>query len=175
MRRVRADAKDPIAKLMEDQDIPCEPDVMKPESVKVFTFPIKAPEGAILRDDWTALEQLELWLIYQRHYCEHKPSITVSVRENEWMEVGAWVYEHFDEVSGVSFLPHSDHSYQQAPYEECTKDVYLEALGNMPEKVDWSLISEYETEDNTKGNKSLACTGNVCEMVDLTEEEGERE
>jgi len=175
LRRVRADAKDPIAKLMEDQDIPCEPDVMKPESVKVFTFPIKAPEGAILRDDWTALEQLELWLIYQRHYCEHKPSITVSVRENEWMEVGAWVYEHFDEVSGVSFLPHSDHSYQQAPYEECTKDVYLEALGNMPEKVDWSLISEYETEDNTKGNKSLACTGNVCEMVDLTEEEGERE
>jgi len=175
LRRVRADAKDPIAKLMEDQGIPCEPDVMKPESVKVFTFPIKAPEGAILRDDWTALEQLELWLIYQRHYCEHKPSITVSVRENEWMEVGAWVYEHFDEVSGVSFLPHSDHSYQQAPYEECTKDVYLEALGNMPEKVDWSLISEYETEDNTKGNKSLACTGNVCEMVDLTEEEGERE
>jgi len=175
LRRVRADAKDPIAKLMEDQDIPCEPDVMKPESVKVFTFPIKAPEGAILRDDWTALEQLELWLIYQRHYCEHKPSITVSVRENEWMEVGAWVYEHFDEVSGVSFLPHSDHSYQQAPYEECTKDVYLEALGNMPEKVDWSLISEYETEDNTKGNKSLACTGNVCEMVDLIDEEGERE
>jgi ribonucleoside-diphosphate reductase alpha chain len=174
MRRVRADAKDPIAKLMEDQGIPCEPDVMKPESVKVFTFPIKAPEGAILRDDWTALEQLELWLIYQRYYCEHKPSITVSVRENEWMEVGAWVYEHFDEVSGVSFLPHSDHSYQQAPYEECTEGVYLEALGTMPEKVDWSLISEYETEDNTKGNKTLACTGNVCEMVDLVEEE-ERE
>ena len=174
LRRVRADAKDPIAKLMEDQGIPCEPDVMKPESVKVFTFPMKAPEGAILRDDRSAIDQLELWLIYQRHYCEHKPSITVSVRENEWMEVGAWVYKHFDEVSGVSFLPHSDHSYQQAPYEDCTKDVYLETLGSMPEKVDWSLISEYETEDNTKGNKALACTGNVCEMVDLVEEE-ERE
>ena len=175
LRRVRADAKDPIAKLMEDQGIPCEPDVMKPESVKVFTFPMKAPKGAILRDDRSAIEQLELWLIYQRSYCEHKPSITVSVKENEWMEVGAWVYKHFDEVSGVSFLPHSDHSYQQAPYEDCTEGVYLEALSNMPEKVDWSLISEYETEDNTKGNKTLACTGNVCEMVDLIEEEGERE
>ena len=175
LRRVRADAKDPIAKLMEDQGIPCEPDVMKPESVKVFTFPMKAPKGAILRDDRSAIEQLELWLIYQRSYCEHKPSITVSVKENEWMEVGAWVYKHFDEVSGVSFLPHSDHSYQQAPYEDCTEGVYLEALSNMPEKVDWSLISEYETEDNTKGNKTLACTGNVCEMVDLIDEEGERE
>jgi len=175
LRRVRADAKDPIARLMKDQGVPCEPDVMKPESVKVFTFPMKAPEGAILRDDWTAIEQLELWLIYQRHYCEHKPSITVSVRENEWMLVGAWVYEHFDEVSGVSFLPHSDHSYQQAPYEDCTEGTYLEALGSMPEKVDWSLISEYETEDNTKGNKALACTGNICELVDLIEEEEERE
>ena len=175
LRRVRADAKDPIAMLMEDEGIPCEPDVMKPESVKVFTFPMKAPEGAILRDDRSAIDQLELWLIYQRHYCEHKPSITVSVRENEWMEVGAWVYKHFDEVSGVSFLPHSDHSYQQAPYEDCTEGVYLEAIYNMPTSVDWSLISEYETEDNTKGNKTLACTGNVCEMVDLVEEEGERE
>jgi len=171
LRRVRADAKDPIAQLMEDQGVPCEPDVTKPDSVKVFTFPTAAPKGAVLRDDKTAIEQLELWLIYQRHYCEHKPSVTISVKEHEWMDVGAWVYEHFDEVSGVSFLPHSDHTYQQAPYEDCSKEVYKEWAKKMPKAVDWSLISKYELEDNTKGMKTLACTGNVCEMVDLIEEE----
>ena len=175
LRRVRADAKDPIAMLMEDEGIPCEPDVMKPDSVKVFTFPMKAPEGAVLRDDRTAIEQLELWLMYQRYYCEHKPSITVSVKEHEWMEVGAWVFKHFDEVSGVSFLPYSDHTYQQAPYEDCTEGVYLEAVGSMPESVNWSRIKEYELSDNTKGMKTLACTGAVCEMVDLIEEEREVE
>jgi len=175
LRRVRADAKDPIARLMEDEGIPCEPDVMKPDNVKVFTFPMKAQEGALLRDDRTAIEQLELWLMYQRYYCEHKPSVTVSVKEHEWMQVGAWVYEHFDEVSGVSFLPYSDHTYQQAPYEDCTEGVYHEALEKMPKSVDWSLISEYEMEDNTKGNKTLACTGAVCELVDLIEEEREIE
>jgi ribonucleoside-triphosphate reductase len=175
LRRVRADVKDPIAQLMKDEGVPCEPDVMKPESVEVFTFPMKAPEGAVLRDDRTAIEQLELWLIYQRYYCEHKPSVTISVKEHEWAEVGAWVYKHFDEVSGVSFLPHSDHSYQQAPYEDCTEGVYLEALGGMPESVNWARIKEYELTDTTKGMKTLACTGSVCEIVDLTEEEGERE
>ena len=171
LRRVRADSKDPIAQLMEDQGIPCEPDVMKPNSVKVFTFPMKAPEGAVLRDDRTAIEQLELWLTYQRHYCEHKPSVTVSVREHEWMEVGAWVYKHFDEVSGVSFLPHSDHSYQQAPYEDCTKAEYTALAKKMPKAVDWNLISTYELTDMTVGTKTLACTGSVCELVDLVEEE----
>ena len=175
LRRVRADKKDPIAQLMKDEGVPCEPDVMKPESVEVFTFPMKAPEGAVLRDDRTAIQQLELWLTYQEYYCEHKPSITVSVRDNEWLEVGAWVYEHFDKVSGVSFLPHSDHSYQQAPYEDCTEGVYLEAVGGMPEAVNWSRIKEYELSDTTKGMKTLACTGNVCEMVDLTEDEGDKE
>ena len=175
LRRVRADSKDPIAQLMEDQGIPCEPDVMKPNSVKVFTFPMKAPEGAVLRDDRTAIEQLELWLTYQRHYCEHKPSVTVSVREHEWMEVGAWVYKHFDEVSGVSFLPHSDHSYQQAPYEDCTKAEYTKLAKKMPKAVDWGLISKYELTDMTVATKTLACTGNICEMVDLTEEEREVE
>jgi len=140
-------------------------------SVKVFTFPMKAPEGAILRNDRTAIEQLELWLTYQRYYCEHKPSVTVSVREHEWMEVGAWVYKHFDEVSGVSFLPHSDHSYQQAPYEDCTKKQYNELAKKMPKSVDWDLISEYELTDMTVGTKTLACTGSVCELVDLVEEE----
>jgi len=175
LRRVRADAKDPIAQLMEDQGIPCEADVMKPDSVKVFTFPMEAPKGAVLRDDRTALEQLELWLTYQRHYCEHKPSVTVSVKEHEWMEVGAWVYKHFDEVSGVSFLPHSDHTYQQAPYEDCSKADYKALLKKMPKAVDWSLISQYELTDTTTSTKTLACTGNVCEMVDLTDEEGDKE
>jgi len=175
LRRVRADIKDPIAQLMKDEGVPYEPDVMKPESVAVFTFPMKAPEGAILRDDRTAIEQLELWLIYQRYYCEHKPSVTISVKENEWMGVGAWVYEHFDEVSGVSFLPHSDHTYQQAPYEDCTEGVYKEALAGMPESVNWARIEEYELSDSTKGMKTMACTGSVCELVDLIEEEREVE
>jgi ribonucleoside-diphosphate reductase alpha chain len=175
LRRVRADAKDPIAQLMEDQGIPCEADVMKPTSVKVFTFPMKAPKGAVTRNERTAIQQLELWLMYQRYYCEHKPSVTVSVREHEWMEVGAWVYKHFDEVSGVSFLPHSDHTYQQAPYEDCTKEQYTELAKKMPKSVDWDLISKYELTDMTVGTKSLACTGSVCELVDLVEEEREIE
>jgi len=174
-RRVRADSKDPIAQLMEDQGIPCEDDVMKPNSVKVFTFPMKAPKDAVLRNDRNAIEQLELWLTYQRYYCEHKPSVTVSVKEHEWMEVGAWVYKHFDEVSGVSFLPHSDHSYQQAPYEDCTKADYLALVKKMPKSVNWDLISKYELEDTTVGNKSLACTGSVCELVDLVEEDNDQE
>ena len=174
-RRVRADSKDPIARLMEDQGIPCEDDVMKPNSVKVFTFPMKAPKGAVLRNDRNAIEQLKLWLTYQRYYCEHKPSVTISVKEHEWMEVGAWVYKHFDEVSGVSFLPHSDHSYQQAPYEDCTKKEYTELTKKMPKSVDWNLISQYELEDTTVGNKTLACTGSVCELVDLVEEDNDQE
>jgi len=171
LRRVRADAKDPIAQLMEDQGIPCEADVMKPKSVRVFTFPMKAPEGAVLRNERTAIEQLELWFTYQKHYCEHKPSVTISVREHEWMEVGAWVYRNFDDVSGVSFLPHSDHSYQQAPYEDCTKAEYTALAKKMPKAVDWNLISTYELTDMTVGTKTLACTGSVCELVDLVEEE----
>ena len=175
LRRVRADSKDPIAQLMEDQGIPCEVDVMKPNSVKVFTFPMAAPKGAILRNDRNAIEQLELWLTYQRYYCEHKPSVTISVKEHEWMEVGAWVYKHFDEVSGVSFLPHSDHSYQQAPYEDCTKAEYTKLAKKMPKSVDWNLISKYELTDMTVGSKTLACTGNICELVDLVEEDNDQE
>jgi len=171
LRRVRADVKDPIAQLMKDEGVPCEPDVMKPDSVEVFTFPMKAPEGAVLRDDRTAIEQLELWLMYQEYYCEHKPSVTITVREHEWMEVGSWVYKNFDKVSGVSFLPHSDHSYQQAPYEDCTEEIYLEALANMPESVMWDRIEDFELTDTTRSMKTMACTGDVCEMVDLTEEE----
>ena len=114
------------------------------------------------------IEQLETWLTYQRLWCEHKPSVTISVRDAEWVDVGAFVYKHFDEMSGVSFLPFNEHTYQQAPYQDVDKETYLKTLGQMPNKIDWSLVSEYENEDNTAGSQSMACSGDVCEMVDLT-------
>ena len=135
----------------------------------VFSFPIKAPEGAIVRNDLTAIEHLNIWLVYQRAWCEHKPSITVSVKEDEWMEVGAWVYKHFDEVSGISFLPHSDHSYKQAPYQEVDKAEYDALVSKMPKEIRWEDLSFYETEDGTSTNATLACSsdGN-CELVDIS-------
>ena len=168
IRTVRGDNKDPLTQFMIDQGIPSEPDVMKPDSTTVFSFPMKSPDGAVTRNDMTAIEQLELWLIYQRHWCEHKPSITVTVRDQEWMEVGAWVYKHFDEVSGVSFLPHSDHTYQQAPYQEVGQREYEDLLAVMPAKIDWSKLSDYEKEDTSKGTQTFACVGGSCEIVDLT-------
>lgn len=167
IRTVRGDNKDPLTQFMIAQGIPNEPDVMKPESTTVFSFPHKSPDGAITRNDMTAIEQLELWLVYQQCWCEHKPSVTISVRDHEWMEVGAWVYKHFDEVSGISFLPHSDHSYKQAPYQECSKREYDDALALMPENIDWSGLSEFEAEDTTKGSQTLACSSGVCELVDV--------
>jgi ribonucleoside-diphosphate reductase alpha chain len=167
IRTVRGDNKDPLTQFMKDQGIPSEPDVMKPDTTTVFSFPQKSPEGAITRNDMTALEQLKLWMTYQRHWCEHKPSVTITVKDDEWMEVGAWVYKNFDEVSGVSFLPHSDHTYQQAPYQECSKREYEDALALMPERIDWARLSEYETEDTSKGTSTFACAGGSCEIVDL--------
>ena len=168
IRTVRGDNKDPLTQFMKDQGIPAAPCVMKPDSTTVFSFPMKSPEGAVTRNDMTAIEQLELWLTYQRYWCEHKPSITVTVRDHEWMEVGAWVYKHFDEVSGISFLPHSDHTYQQAPYQECTKHDYETLLSVMPDSIDWSKLSDYEKEDTSKGTNTFACSSGVCEIVDLT-------
>lgn len=168
IRTVRGDNKDPLTQFMKDQGIPSEPCVMKPDTTTVFSFPQKSPEGAVTRNDMTALEQLELWLVYQRHWCEHKPSITVTVRDHEWMEVGSWVYKHFDEVSGVSFLPHSDHTYQQAPYQECTEREYRDAFDAMPTRIDWSKLSDYETEDTSKGTSTFACSGGTCELVDIS-------
>jgi len=167
IRTVRGDNKDPLTQFMKDQGIPSEPDVMKPDSTTVFSFPQKSPEGAITRNDMSALEQLKLWMTYQRHWCEHKPSVTITVKDDEWMEVGSWVYKNFDEVSGVSFLPHSDHTYQQAPYQDCSEREYLEALALMPERIDWARLSEYETEDTSKGTSTFACAGGSCEIVDL--------
>ena len=168
IRTVRGDNKDPLTQFMKDQGIPSEPCVMKPEQTTVFSFPQKSPTNAVTRNDMTAVEQLETWLVYQRHWCEHKPSVTISVRDSEWVQVGAFVYKHFDEMSGVSFLPHSDHTYQQAPYQDCTKQEYEEMLSFMPTNIDWSKLSEYESEDNTSGMQTLACSGDSCEIVDLT-------
>jgi ribonucleoside-triphosphate reductase len=167
IRTVRADRKDPLCQMMIDMGFPAEPCVMKPDHTMVFSFPMKA-EGSITRNDMTAIEHLELWLTYQRHWCEHKPSITVTVKEHEWMEVGAFVYKHFDEISGISFLPHSDHSYRQAPYQDCTKEEYEAAYIQMPKNVDWTLLSKYEKEDKTVGAQTFACSGDKCELVDLT-------
>jgi len=167
IRTVRGDSKDPLTQFMIDQGIPNEPCVMKPDSTVVFSFPVKSPELAVTRNDMTAVEQLELWLTYQRHWCEHKPSVTISVRDSEWMAVGAFVYEHFDEMSGVSFLPHSDHTYQQAPYQDCTKEEYQEMLALMPDSIDWEELNDYENEDNTVSMQTMACSGDSCEIVDL--------
>jgi ribonucleoside-triphosphate reductase len=167
IRTVRADNKDPLCVMMKEMGFPNEPDVMKPEHTTVFSFPMKSPEGSVFRKDMTAIEHLELWLTYQRHWCEHKPSITVTVKENEWMEVGAWVYKHFDEVSGISFLPYSDHSYRQAPYQDCTKEEHDALMEKMPKDIDWSLLSNYEKEDNTVGTQTYSCNSGSCEIVDL--------
>ena len=168
IRTVRGDNKDPLTSFMKDQGIPNEPCVMKPDTTTVFSFPQRSPALAVTRNDMSAIEQLEMWLVYQRHWCEHKPSVTVTVRDEEWVDVGAWVYEHFDEVSGISFLPHSDHTYQQAPYQDCDKEIYDAMLKNMPDRIDWSKLSDYETEDTTKSSQTLACSAGVCEIVDLT-------
>ena len=167
IRTVRADRKDPLCQMMIDMGFPAEPCVMKPDHTMVFSFPMKA-EGSITRNDLTAIEHLELWLTYQRHWCEHKPSITITVREHEWMEVGAWVYKYFDEISGISFLPHSDHSYRQAPYQDCTKIAYTALAVEMPKNVDWSLLKNYEKTDTTASSQTFACSGDKCELVDLT-------
>jgi ribonucleoside-triphosphate reductase len=167
IRTVRGDNKDPLTQFMIDQGIPNEPEAFKPEQTTVFSFPMKAPTNAVVTADMTAIEQLEMWLAYQRHWCEHKPSVTINVKGDEWFEVGAFVYKHFDEMSGVSFLPYSEHTYQQAPYQECNKTDYLRMLGQMPNRIDWSKVSEYESEDNTSGSQTLACSGDSCEIVDL--------
>jgi ribonucleoside-diphosphate reductase alpha chain len=167
VRTVRGDNKDPLTQFMKDRGVPNEPCVMKGDTTTVFSFPVKSPNKAVTRNDMTAIEQLKTWLTYQRSWCEHKPSVTISVRDAEWMAVGAFVYEHFDEMSGVSFLPHSDHTYQQAPYQDCTKEEYEELLAKMPKHIAWSELTDYESEDNTAGSQTMACSGDSCEIVDL--------
>ena len=162
IRTVRMDKKDSIYQFLKDKGVKVEDEAFRPDSTAVFSFPIKSPAKAITRDDRTALEELENWLIYQRHFCNHKPSVTINVRDHEWLEVGAWVYKYFDEISGISFLPHSDHTYVQAPYTECTKEEYLNLLVETPSSIDWTEFRE-ET-DNTEGSQTLACTAGGCEI-----------
>jgi len=168
IRTVRADNKDPLCKMMKEANFPNEPDVTKPEHTTVFSFPMESPKGAICRKDMTAIEQLQLWTKYQQHWCEHKPSITISVKEHEWFDVGAWVWNNFDSISGISFLPFSNHTYRQAPYQDCTKKEHDELLTKIPKKVDWSALSNYEQQDYTVASQELACSAEGgCEIVDL--------
>ena len=164
IRTVRGDNKDPITQMMIDQGVPNEPDVMKPDTNTVFSFPIKSPPGSLTRDSLSAIEQLEIWKVYQDNWCEHKPSVTISVKEDEWIEVGNWVNSNFENISGISFLPYSDHVYKQAPYQDCTEEEYLELLDKMPE-LDWSKLSDYEKEDYTSASQEFACTANACEVL----------
>jgi ribonucleoside-diphosphate reductase alpha chain len=168
IRTVRGDNKDPLTQFLIEEGVHNERDMMKPDSVTVFSFAMKSPDGAVTRTQMTAIQQLELWKTYAIHWCEHKPSITVTVKEHEWMEVGAWVYENFDVASGVSFLPHSDHTYQQAPYQDIEPDEYYDWQQSYSHvKIDWNKLTEFEKEDNTSGSRELACTAGVCEVVDL--------
>ena len=167
IRRVRGDNKDPLTQFMIDQGIPAEAEAFKPDQTTVFSFPQKAPNGSTVTKDVSAIDQLKMWLAYQRSWCEHKPSVTINVRSEEWMEVGAFVYENFDEMSGVSFLPYSDHTYQQAPYEEVTEREYKEMLSFMPKSIDWTKLKDYEQDDNTSGSQTLACSSGSCEIVDI--------
>jgi len=162
VRTIRMDKKDAIYTFLKEKGVHVEDEQYRPESTAVFSFPIKSPKGCITRNDKTALEQLELWLTYQRHWCEHKPSVTISVRDEEWLEVGAWVYKHFDEISGISFLPHSDHSYVQAPYQECTKEEYEALKKETPNDINFSEL--IEDDDNTEGAQTMACVGTSCEI-----------
>ena len=168
IRTVRGDNKDPLTDFMKAQGIPNEPEAFKPDQTTVFSFPVKAPEGSVVTADMSAIDQLNMWLTYQRHWCEHKPSVTVNVKSDEWMAVGAFVYEHFDEMSGVSFLPFHEHTYQQAPYQDVTKAEYERLLSLMPERIDWAALAEFEKEDGTKSSQTFACTGDVCEIVDIS-------
>lgn len=167
IRSVRADNKDPLTEFMKDAGIPSEPDVMKPDSTTVFYFPQKAPEGALTRNDLTAIEHLDIWKVYKTHWTEHNPSVTISVRENEWIAVADWVYDNWDDVGGISFLPYSDHTYKQAPYEDCDETTFNQFYHDMPKSIDWSLLSVYETEDTTTGTQTLSCSAGNCEVVDI--------
>jgi len=172
MRTVRGDNKDPMTMFLKSIGIPNEPQIdgnIESKDVSVFSFPIHSDRQSIFRNGMSAIEQLQIWKIYAEHWCEHKPSVTISVKEDEWLPVGAWCWENFDHLSGVSFLPYFDHSFLQAPYQEITKEEYVKAKRNMPKKaIDWSLLTEFEKEDTTKGSQELACTAGVCELVDLT-------
>ena len=164
IRTVRADNKDPLCQMMKERGFPNEPDITKPNHTTVFSFPMKSPKGAICRNEMTAWKQLSLWHTYAKHWCEHKPSVTVSVKEDEWVNTAAWVYDNFDDISGISFLPFSDHTYRQAPYQDCTEKEYNELSKQIPKEANWEELTKYESKDYTVASQEMACTGNSCEI-----------
>ena len=168
IRSVRADNKDPLTAFLKDFGVPSEPDVMKPNATTVFYFPIKAPKNAVVTKDLSAIDHLEVWKVYRTHWTEHNPSVTINVAENEWLEVGAWVFKNFDSIGGVSFLPLSEHSYKQAPYQEISEEDYKEMLSRMPKRIPWESLPLYELEDTTTGSQELSCTAGACDIVDIT-------
>ena len=168
IRSVRGSNNDPLTQFLKDSGVPNEPDVMKPDETTVFYFPQKAPKNAIITKDLTAIDHLEMWKIYRTYWTEHNPSVTINVHENEWLRVGAWVFDNFDSIGGVSFLPASEHTYKQAPYQEISKDEYEEWVKKSPSNIQWEMLSIYEKEDGTTGTQELACVAGVCEIVDIT-------
>ena len=173
IRRVRVDVKDPICQFMVDQGLPHEPCIMRPQTTMVFAFPMKAPTGTITQDGLDAMDHLALWKEYQLHWCEHKPSVTVSYSDDNFMAIGQWVWDNWDIVSGISFLPKQDHCYDQAPFEAIDARMYNQLKMAMPESLDWSMLKEYEESDHTVATATLACSGGSCELIDLTEESNE--
>jgi ribonucleoside-diphosphate reductase alpha chain len=165
LRRVRIDKKDPLYRCMLDQGLPCEDCVMNPDSTAVFSFPMKAPDGAVIGDDITAIRHLEIWKVYSEHWAEHNPSITVNYTDDEFLEVGQWVYQNWDSVVGLSFLPKTDHVYAQAPFEAITKEMY-DAFPKID--IDFTRLADYELEDTTTSSHTMACVGGSCELVDVT-------
>ena len=150
--------------MMKERGFPNEPDVTKPDHTTVFSFPMKSPKGAVCRNEMTAWKQLSLWHTYAKHWCEHKPSVTVSVKEDEWVNTAAWVYDNFDDISGISFLPFSDHTYRQAPYQDCTEKEYNELSKQIPKEANWEELTKYESKDYTVASQEMACVGNSCEI-----------
>jgi ribonucleoside-diphosphate reductase alpha chain len=168
IRSVRADNKDPMTTFLKDFNVPSEPDVMKPDATTVFYFPIKAPKGSVVTKDLSAIDHLEMWKVYRTYWTEHNPSVTINVSEDEWLDVGAWVFNNFDSIGGVSFLPLSEHSYRQAPYQEISKEEYLDLVSKMPNRIPWESLSLYEIEDGTTGSQELSCVSGSCEIVDIS-------
>jgi ribonucleoside-triphosphate reductase len=168
IRSVRADNKDPLTEFLKDFGVPSEPDVMKPDATTVFYFPIKAPKNATVTKDLSAIDHLEVWKVYRTHWTEHNPSVTINVAEDEWLDVGAWVFKNFDSIGGVSFLPLSEHSYKQAPYQEISEEDYKQMLSRMPKRIPWESLPLYELEDTTTGSQELSCTAGSCDIVDIT-------
>jgi ribonucleoside-diphosphate reductase alpha chain len=170
IRSIRGDNKDPLTKYMKSIGVPNEPEVSKPDDITVFYFPIESPAHAVLRKDMTAMRQLDLWRLYRNHWCEHNPSVTVNVKDHEWFEVQAWVWKHFDEIGGISFLPYSDPNYPQLPYNEVDLATYEELVEQSPVSIDFTGLIEFEIEDGTKGAAAeMACTSGGCELTNISQ------